>query len=478
MASRSFNVLLFYVLIASIAAAPITCQAFSPRQILQPVGNLIKKAQTKTWVTDIAKMVAAGAILTIAEMAFAKGKSIIFSEATRSKALQNNEAQYCTDDEGLIAPETVPQEIQNDIINVLKHPEQLIKHNVPFYRGILLTGPNGTGKSQLARYIAKETGCKVIYETASGLIGQAQGSGARSIHELIQKAKKISWIDRISNIFKRVGSCITRRDRAPKKPVFIILDEVDSIALPRDEKDATQPEYYQPTKLLDKAREAERVATLNQLLCEADGANSSSVIPEVLFIYCSNKPASALSKAFIRPGRVNIFEIPALTASARQHVVELHAKRLKNCPLAKELSDNDGKGLLELMRSPIAQNTSGDVLSKALRNAGIKVAGQPDAQITRTSFEAELEEIIDSRQSKLQLLTTHITSKGYQFGLGITQEEERKRLSQALDAYTNKDICLALDRVANDQPEALKPIIDQVALMQKLQELLTEREAA
>lgn len=479
MVSRVFKLFLSSVLVFSLLLQPVVCSGNFAQSLRAAARSTLKmpsvspgKFFNKTkeffknpWVAPIAQMMIAAAALTAAEMLFAKFKTVIWADMSRSKALQNKAPALCDADQGLIAPETVPPIIDNNIIQLLKDPSYLLKLNVPLDRGLLLTGPNGTGKSQLAYYIARESGCKVIYETAPGLMGQSLGSGTRSVRELIERAKSTSLKERLLERVTNIKNFILRREAAPKKPVIVILDEIDSIALPRFESDASSPEYFQRGVLADRARDAERVRTLEQLLCEVDGADNHQVIPDVFFIYCSNKRACQLSTAFTRVGRTSIVEVPKLTPQARAAIINFHAKRLHNCPLADDLA---GNSLHEFTGSKAVGHVSGDVISKAIRNAALKLKGQQAPKIMRKDLALAILEIQEERADKIGLLEQHLQNNDYQWGIGLQDQDERVRTATELDGYTNKAISLAMDQVVQAHPD--DKLINKIELLEKLQE--------
>ncbi|SBT75233.1 AAA family ATPase, putative [Plasmodium ovale] len=99
---------------------------------------------------------------------------------------------------------------------------------------ILFTGETGTGKSLLAKTIAKELNFDFVHISGSTFIELYIGNGASKIRNLFKRAKK------------------------NKKSVVIFIDEIDSIGMNRnfnDSSTSTNQEYTQ---------------TLNQLLIEID----------------------------------------------------------------------------------------------------------------------------------------------------------------------------------------------------------------
>lgn len=205
-------------------------------------------------------------------------------------------------------PVFIPQGIQN-AINLINHPEFLYQLHIHFYRTLLLAGAPGCGKTMLAHYIAEKTGCKVLHKSATEFISIIPGSGSIAIRTMVQEASTSTRHENCSRIFN-IGSTLRLSAHAEEKPTIVILDEIDAIAGPRDIHDAYDPCYLEPVAQEHQAQEQERIRTLNQLLCEVVGADYNTVIPKILFIFCSNKRVCQLSRALTREDRTNCIELP------------------------------------------------------------------------------------------------------------------------------------------------------------------------
>ena len=153
-------------------------------------------------------------------------------------------------------------EIKEEVINLIKmvkDPYKYREKGANLYRGVLLFGEPGVGKTLLARAIAGEAGTNFIYCTGSNFDEMFVGLGAKRVRELFTEAKK-------------------------NTPCIIFIDEIDS--------------------LLSKGRRqsgegSSSRATINQILAEMDGFEQHE---NILIIGATNHE-DALDSAATRPGR-------------------------------------------------------------------------------------------------------------------------------------------------------------------------------
>ncbi|ORX40819.1 peptidase family M41-domain-containing protein [Kockovaella imperatae] len=144
-----------------------------------------------------------------------------------------------------------------EIVEFLRNPEKFSTLGGKLPKGVLLTGPPGTGKTMLARAVAGEAGVPFLFASGSSFDEMFVGVGAKRVRELFATARK-------------------------KSPAIIFIDELDAIGSKRSAKD----QHYMKQ-------------TLNQLLVELDGFEQSE---GVIIIAATNFPES-LDKALTRPGR-------------------------------------------------------------------------------------------------------------------------------------------------------------------------------
>jgi len=146
-----------------------------------------------------------------------------------------------------------------EIVDFLRHPARFSSLGGRIPKGVLLIGPPGTGKTLLARSIAGEAGVPFMFASGSDFVEMYAGVGAARVRRLFKDAR-------------RHKSCI------------IFIDELDAVGRSRGGNSLSHEEREQ---------------TLNQLLVEMDGFESSTGI---VVIAATNRQ-DILDPALLRPGR-------------------------------------------------------------------------------------------------------------------------------------------------------------------------------
>ena len=235
--------------------------------------------------------------------------------------------------------------IQQAIELPLNKPEAFDKMGLSPPKGVLLTGPPGTGKTMLAKAIANSTSATFLGLVGSELAQKYIGEGGRLVRELFDLAKE-------------------------KAPSIIFIDEIDSIG----------------SKRLDSSTSGDREVqrTLMQLLSEMDGFESNQ---NVKIIAATNRP-ELLDKALLRPGRFDrIIEIGLPDRDARENILQIITKQM---PL-----DNS------LILEKIAYKTegfSGAELKALVMEAGIKAISEEKANVSENNFSEALQLIVENRK--------------------------------------------------------------------------------
>lgn len=183
-----------------------------------------------------------------------------------------------------VAGQDEAKESLQEVVDFLHNPGKYTKIGAKLPKGALLVGPPGTGKTLLAKAVAGEAGVPFFSLAGSDFIELYVGVGASRVRDLFKEAQK-------------------------NAPCIIFIDEIDAIGRSRDSKYGGGNE--------------EREQTLNQLLSEMDGFDTSKGI---LILAATNRP-EILDKALLRPGRFDrrvIVDKPDL--KGRVDVLKVHAK--------------------------------------------------------------------------------------------------------------------------------------------------------
>ncbi|HUQ31561.1 MAG TPA: AAA family ATPase, partial [Pyrinomonadaceae bacterium] len=154
-------------------------------------------------------------------------------------------------------------------------------------RGILLSGPPGTGKTMLARAAANEAGAPFLSVSGSSFQEKFAGMGAARVRRLFAEARKLS-------------------------PCVIFIDEIDALGRQRGRS--------------NDSASADQDQTLNQLLVEMDGFEVHS---GMVIIASTNRP-DILDSALTRPGRFDReVAVNLADANGREEILKVHARGLK-----------------------------------------------------------------------------------------------------------------------------------------------------
>ncbi len=106
------------------------------------------------------------------------------------------------------------QEVKEALISTVewphRYPELFREGRVSPFRGILFTGPSGTGKTLMANALAGETGLNFIQISSSTLFSKWLGESEKALHEIFKKAKQsapcILFFDEIDALVARRGA--------------------------------------------------------------------------------------------------------------------------------------------------------------------------------------------------------------------------------------------------------------------------------
>jgi transitional endoplasmic reticulum ATPase len=173
----------------------------------------------------------------------------------------------------------------------LRNPEAFERLGIRPAKGFLLFGPPGTGKTMLAKAVAREAEANFIAARSSDLLSKWYGESEKQVSRLFQRARQVA-------------------------PTVIFIDEIDSLAPERGGG-------------MGEPAVTERV--VNTLLAELDGLEE---LRGVVVIAATNRPA-LLDAALLRPGRFDeLIYVSVPERDGRLHILRIHTGRM---PLGEDV---------------------------------------------------------------------------------------------------------------------------------------------
>jgi len=164
---------------------------------------------------------------------------------------------------------------------MIKNSDDYTSKGAKLFKGVLLSGSPGTGKTLLARAIAGESGVNFIYCTGSNFDEMFVGLGAKRVRELFVEARK-------------------------NTPCIIFIDEIDSL--------------MSKSRRFGQEHSSSR-GTINQLLAELDGFEKTD---NIMVIGATNHEAD-LDPAAVRPGRFDKkIHVPRPDVNGRKEIFDLY----------------------------------------------------------------------------------------------------------------------------------------------------------
>jgi cell division protease FtsH len=228
-----------------------------------------------------------------------------------------------------------------EVIAFLRDSDAFKKVGARIPRGLLMVGPPGTGKTLIAKALAGEAGVSFMAVSGSDFSAPLIGIAKGRVSKLFEQARK-------------------------KAPCLIFIDEIDAIGRKRGGGGS--------------AADREFESTLNQLLVEMDGFNTTA---GVIVIGATNR-VDVLDPALLRPGRFDRqVHIGLPDIGGREAILNVHARNIK---LAEGVS-----------LASIAKGTpgfSGADLGNLLNEAAIFAARESLEEVTHDHLEAARNKII------------------------------------------------------------------------------------
>ena len=250
-----------------------------------------------------------------------------------------------------VAGQDEAKESLQEIIDFLHNPQKYTAIGAKLPKGALLVGSPGTGKTLLAKAVAGEAEVPFFYISGSDFVEMFVGMGASRVRDLFQQAAKVA-------------------------PCIIFIDEIDAVGRSRDNRYGSNSEQEQ---------------TLNQLLSEIDGFDSSKGI---VCLAATNRP-EILDKALLRPGRFDrriIVDRPNL--QGRLDTLKVHTRKIR-------LSED-----VDLRK--IAQATAGAVgadLANLVNEAALRAVRHGRQAVNQEDLLVSFETVIAGTEKKNTVLT-------------------------------------------------------------------------
>ena len=250
-----------------------------------------------------------------------------------------------------VAGQDEAKESLQEVVDFLHNPGKYTEIGAKLPKGALLVGPPGTGKTLLAKAVAGEAHVPFFSLSGSDFVEMFVGVGASRVRDLFEEAKK-------------------------NAPCIIFIDEVDAIGKTRDSRFGGNDEREQ---------------TLNQLLAEMDGFDTSKGL---LILAATNRP-EVLDPALLRPGRFDrrvIVDRPDL--KGRVNILKVHSKNVA----LDETVDFEG----------IALATSGAVgsdLANLINEAAILAVKQGRRAVSQKDLLEAVEVVLVGKEKKDRILS-------------------------------------------------------------------------
>ena len=241
-----------------------------------------------------------------------------------------------------------------EVVEFLKYPERFLTLGAKIPRGVLLMGPPGTGKTLLARAVAGEAGVPFFSISGSEFVEMFVGVGASRVRDLFEQAKR-------------------------NAPCIVFVDEIDAVGRHRGAG-------------LGGGHD-EREQTLNQILVEMDGFDSSV---NVIVLASTNRP-DILDPALLRPGRFDrrvVLDNPDI--NGRTEILKVHVK-------GKPLEENVDLG-------NIARQTpgfSGADLANLVNESAILAARRKQESIGFDEFAESIDRVMAGPARRSRIISQH-----------------------------------------------------------------------
>ncbi|HBV52141.1 MAG TPA: cell division protein FtsH [Clostridiales bacterium] len=272
-------------------------------------------------------------------MSFGKNTSKIYAEKSTGKTFAD------------VAGQDEAKQNLVEIIDFLNNPGKYTAIGAKLPKGALLVGPPGTGKTLLAKAVAGEAKVPFFSLSGSEFVEMFVGVGASRVRDLFRQAVE-------------------------NAPCIVFIDEIDAIGKSRDNGLGSNDEREQ---------------TLNQLLAEMDGFDSSK---GVVILAATNRP-EVLDKALLRPGRFDrriIVDLP--DQKGRVDILKVHARNV--------LMEPDVDFEVVARATPGA---SGADLENIINEAALRAVRAGKVRVSQQELDEAIEVIIAGEEKKNRVMS-------------------------------------------------------------------------
>jgi len=272
-------------------------------------------------------------------MSFGKNTAKIYAENNTGKTFND------------VAGQDEAKEALTEIVDFLKNPAKYTAIGAKLPKGALMVGPPGTGKTLLAKALAGEAGVPFFSMSGSDFVEMFVGVGAARVRDLFKQAME-------------------------KAPCIVFIDEIDAIGKKRDNSLGSNDEREQ---------------TLNQLLGEMDGFDSSK---GVVILAATNRP-EVLDPALLRPGRFDrriIVENPDLIG--REAILKVHSR---------DVCIDSTVNLTAIAK--MTSGASGADLANIINEAALRAVRQGRRVVSQADLMAAVELVIAGAERKNKVMS-------------------------------------------------------------------------
>uniref|UniRef100_A0A4W5NFA6 AAA+ ATPase domain-containing protein n=1 Tax=Hucho hucho TaxID=62062 RepID=A0A4W5NFA6_9TELE len=251
-----------------------------------------------------------------------------------------------------------------EFVNFLKNPRQYQDLGAKIPKGAVLSGPPGTGKTLLAKATAREANVPFITVNGSEFQEMFVGVGPARVRDMFAMARK-------------------------NAPCILFIDEIDAVGRKRGRGNF--------------GGQSEQENTLNQLLVEMDGFNTST---NVVVFAGTNRP-DILDPALMRPGRFDrqIYIGPP-DIKGRSSVFKVHLRPLK-------LDSSIDSEALARKLAALTPGFTGADIANVCNEAALIAARYLNKSINVKHFEQAIERVIGGLEKTQVLQPAEKTTVAY-----------------------------------------------------------------